>query len=465
MKKNYFITLLVLMITSPALVSQNDFSAIEPIELVKPNDENHPCISDFEYQKIEKDCDINIKLFGLNNTEHSRVMTPSLNWPLKQVNGLNDCSYYLITNNVDNNTSSVVLDYNCGTRTYNGHAGTDIVPQPYPFYKMDNNQVEVIAAASGTIVSKSDGNFDKNCVTGASPAQGNYIAVLHADGSRTLYYHMKMNSLTSKIVGQTVIAGEFLGIVGSSGSSNIPHLHFEVWSGNTSSTFKDPFYGSCNTLITNSLWALQKPYKDKGIIKIQTNTIAPVLPACGTTETPNEESCFSLSAGTARFYRWIRDDTIGLITNMRILNPNGTTFSSWIGTSNTTFNVALYNSVRTLPTVPGIYTYEAVYNGDTCRKSFTIDCTLTNISEHSSNNDFALYPNPSNGKFVVDFTNSGIETDGNYIVFYNTLGEKIFEKVVLSTKTEIDLNVNSGIYFYTIHNDKKAVVKGKVIVN
>ncbi len=457
--------LLLFIIIQTVACGQNINNETLGNNIMEVNNENNPCISQKEYQNIENECNINIKLFGLNNTEHSKITTPSLNWPLKQVNSLSDCSYYLITNNVDNNTTSGIQDYNCGTRTYNGHAGTDIVPQPYPFYKMDNNQVEVIAAASGTIVSKSDGNFDKNCVTGASPAQGNYIAVLHSDGSRTLYYHMKKNSLTSKIVGQIVVTGEFLGIVGSSGSSNIPHLHFEVWSGNTSSTFKDPFYGTCNSLIASSLWAVQKPYKDRGILKIQTNTIAPVLPSCGTTETPNEESCFSVSAGTARFYRWIRDDSVGLVTNMRIINPNGTTFDSWTGTSNTNFNVALYTSIRTLPTIAGIYTYEAIYNGNICLKSFTIDCTTTTIDEHNSNKYFSLYPNPSNGKIIVDFTESGIQLEGSYIILYNSLGEKIFEKTMFSARTEIELDVPPGMFFYNIENKNKIISKGKLIVN
>ena len=94
---------------------------------------------------------------------------------------------------------------------------------------MDNNQVEVIAAAAGTIVDKADGNFDKNC--GSNNLMANYLVIQHTDGSRVLYFHMKKNSLTTKAIGQPVALGEYLGVVGSSGNSSGPHLHFEYHMG------------------------------------------------------------------------------------------------------------------------------------------------------------------------------------------------------------------------------------------
>jgi murein DD-endopeptidase MepM/ murein hydrolase activator NlpD len=81
---------------------------------------------------------------------------------------------------------------------------------------MDNNLVEVIAAAPGTILAVHDGEFDRNCTSNSLTA--NYIMIQHADGSQALYWHMKNVSVTTKTVGQTVTAGEHLGVVGSSGS-------------------------------------------------------------------------------------------------------------------------------------------------------------------------------------------------------------------------------------------------------
>lgn len=453
--------LLVLLIIPFVTIAQDNQKETVEKYTIDSNDANNPCISVEEYTILEKTCNDNSKLFKLKALNNRNVLTPALNWPLRQGNGLNDCNYYIITNNVDNNNTSGIQDYNCGTRTYNGHRGTDIVPEPYPFYKMDNNQLEVIAAADGTIVAKADGNFDKNCTTGASAYQGNYIALQHSDGSRTLYYHMKTNSLTSKIIGQTVVSGEFLGTVGSSGSSNIPHLHFEVWSGSTSTTIVDPFYGTCNTLIPSTLWANQNSYKETGILKIQLNSVAPVLTTCPTTETPNELNCFAPGA-TARFYRWIRDDEMGMVTNMRIINPDGTTFDSWTGTGNTTFNLALYNSTRTLPSIPGIYTYEAVYNSVTCTKPFLIDCSLS-VNENELNPIASIYPNPFSTETTLEF-NSNLENATLNI--FNSLGQQVKELKGISDK-KIIINrddLSNGVYFISISQKNKVIYTNKIII-
>jgi hypothetical protein len=138
--------------------------------------------------------------------------------PLKQALGYNDNGYYGISNYIDQNPSfpNQLLDYNCGNRTYDissgyNHAGTDIFTWPYYWQKMERNIVQVIAAAPGTIIAKSDGNFDQNCSFTA--CDWNAVYIMHADGSVAWYGHMKAGSLTNKTVGQTVLTGEYLGIV------------------------------------------------------------------------------------------------------------------------------------------------------------------------------------------------------------------------------------------------------------
>jgi murein DD-endopeptidase MepM/ murein hydrolase activator NlpD len=72
------------------------------------------------------------------------------------------------------------------------------------------------AAASGTVSN-----------TGYEPlGAGNFVQVSHPGGLVTKYFHM------SKIIayrGQKVATGDVLGLVGSTGHSSGPHLHFEVW--------------------------------------------------------------------------------------------------------------------------------------------------------------------------------------------------------------------------------------------
>ena len=305
MKKTIYTIVVLALISLSAKAQNNNY---EPNEKggsynIAINNANNPCITQEQYKSIENGIAKNRRQLGLKNK--SATMTTHFDWPLAPINGLNDCSYYYLAAYVDEDaTAGNIKDYNCGTNTYDGHRGNDIASLPYPFYKMDNNQLSVIAAAPGIIVNKVEGNFDKNCAGNGLTA--NYIIVQHADGSVALYWHMKKNSLTSKTVGQSVVTGEFLGIVGSSGSSSAPHLHFEVWSGTTANTLQDVYSGFCNSLNASTLWNTQKPYTEPAIVKTQINLIAPVLPTCPATETPNDVSCF-VGTGSARFYIFMRN--------------------------------------------------------------------------------------------------------------------------------------------------------------
>lgn len=345
---------------------------------VEENNQNNPCISVEQYKLIEHRSNENAQKLGLEITSERKALTTSLNWPLKSKDGLSDCSYYGISAYVDQNPAAgVFTDYNCGTNTYDAHRGTDIAIYPYPFFKLDHDEVEVISAAAGTIIDKVDGNFDKNC--GANNLQANYLVIQHADGSRVLYFHMKKHSLTSKSIGQTVIQGEFLGVVGSSGNSSGPHLHFEVWAGSTVSTLVDPYEGSCNMLNTQTWWAVQKPYTEPAIIKVSVNTTDAVFPACPTTETPNEARCFNipfkgsgLPDDYAKFYIFMRNETQGKTAEMKILNPDGTVFNNWTYTSSTSYKFSARNFSKKLPSVHGTYKFIATYNGTSCEQTFEV---------------------------------------------------------------------------------------------
>lgn len=182
------------------------------------------CISVAQEQQVHR-------LLGINRATArlaQKTTNPVLfDWPLRQRQPI-DYSYYGLSFFVDHNPASgAVLDYNGGSRTYDGHTGIDISPQPYSWDMMDNSRVEAIAAASGTIVLRQDGNYDRRCQSDPT-AIANAVILQHDDGSTTRYWHLKNGSVTTKAVGQTVAQGEYLGIVGSSGFSGGVHLHFEV---------------------------------------------------------------------------------------------------------------------------------------------------------------------------------------------------------------------------------------------
>ena len=68
----------------------------------------------------------------------------------------------------------------------------------------------------------------------AGPASGfgNWIQVQAADGTVTVYGHMYSSGVLVQ-KGQTVRAGDVIGLVGSDGQSTGPHCHFEVWKNGT----------------------------------------------------------------------------------------------------------------------------------------------------------------------------------------------------------------------------------------
>lgn len=434
-------------------------------------DAEHPEITHEQYKMLDRQCAENIKLLGLDKKEKSKTSV-LLNWPLRPAVGFTDCSYYIVTAYVDQNTAAgAINDYFCGTNTYDTHQGTDICSWPFPFYKMDHSQVEVIAAAAGNIISKADGNFDRNCASNSNTA--NSIIIQHSDGSCALYWHMKSGSVTSKAVGQTVAVGEYLGVVGSSGSSTGPHLHFEIWSTTTSSSYKDPYSGTCNLLNGNSWWAAQKPHSEPAILKASVHTTDAVIPGCDTTETPNESTSYTipfqgpgLSPGYAKFYIFIRDEVSGTTVNLGIHNPDNSLFGSgWIFNCNNNYNGLYWTWSKLLPTTAGTYTFQATYNGITCSQSFDI-LTATGINNNSASEQFQIFPNPVTE--MLNVTADGIE-NGNYkLALKNILGQLILnenEKIENNSfKNTISISeFPNGIYFLTIDNDKTRIVR-KIII-
>lgn len=100
---------------------------------------------------------------------------------------------------------------------YSFHRGIDIpAPQGTP----------VIAAQGGVVVlSRYQGSY------------GNYVVLSHPDGMRTLYAHLSSRSVSA---GEVVSQGETVGLVGSTGNSTGPHLHYETWTGSSASSRVDP---------------------------------------------------------------------------------------------------------------------------------------------------------------------------------------------------------------------------------
>lgn len=94
---------------------------------------------------------------------------------------------------------------------------------------------DILAVAPGRIIATSDG-MAENVPTDPPPpenvatATGNHVVQALDDGHFALYAHLQPGSLRVQ-PGDEVTRGQVLGLVGNSGSSTEPHLHFHVSDG------------------------------------------------------------------------------------------------------------------------------------------------------------------------------------------------------------------------------------------
>jgi murein DD-endopeptidase MepM/ murein hydrolase activator NlpD len=257
---------------------------------------------------------------------------------------------YVDLNPVSNENASSLQDYNCGTRTYDDiesdydHTGIDIDIGPFSWKMMDDNNVWVRAVEAGVIVEKTTGQWSRVCTGAITNQSGNYIALQHADNSITYYAHMKDGSLTSKDVNDIVNTGEYLGIVGSSGNSSGPHLHFEVRDEN--GNIIDPFQnGACAIPTgTGSLWANEEPYYNKKILSVfslsqhWTNATCDMSGASnGISEIVNYKNHF-LPGDQIFVYAAVRDATPSSTVLIKVLNPIGVQIYQKINTSPSSYS-------------------------------------------------------------------------------------------------------------------------------
>lgn len=134
-----------------------------------------------------------------------------------------------VQNYFDHDPTSGYTDYHCGSLSYDGHKGTDI---RLPDIAAMSAGVAVLAAADGRVRAVRDGMEDISIRNTSSDAiqnreAGNSVIIDHDDGWVTQYAHMRKNSITVSL-GQIVKRGQTLGLLGLSGNTEFPHLHFEV---------------------------------------------------------------------------------------------------------------------------------------------------------------------------------------------------------------------------------------------
>jgi murein DD-endopeptidase MepM/ murein hydrolase activator NlpD len=98
-----------------------------------------------------------------------------------------------------------------------------IRPDPFTGVRSQHTGIDMAVAAGTPILAAMSGTI---VVSAYSNIYGNYVIINHGNGYQTLYGHMQ-KILVQK--GQTVNQGTRIGLVGSTGYSTGPHLHFSVY--------------------------------------------------------------------------------------------------------------------------------------------------------------------------------------------------------------------------------------------
>ncbi|HPF36561.1 MAG TPA: peptidoglycan DD-metalloendopeptidase family protein [Candidatus Krumholzibacteria bacterium] len=341
---------------------------------------DEPCLTAEQRAAIKvmlADSAAELRARGLLPAPDASAAVTGLIWPVRAAAHVHDPGVHGISNFVDQNAAfpDQLLDYDCGARTYDltsgyNHQGTDIFTWPFSWHKMDDDDVEVVAAAPGVILQKSDGNYDRQC--GFGTGNWNAVYVQHADGSVAWYGHMKNGSLTAKTVGQSVAAGEFLGVVGSSGNSTGPHLHLELY--DPAGNLADPWAGACNSLNPTSWWLDQPPYYDSAVNALRTGSAAPAFQSCPTPAVTGESLQFQ-AGDLVYFTTFYRDQLQGQVSTYRVLRPDGTLWREWTGSSNQPHYAASYwwwSWFLPVDAADGWWTFRVIYQGVATDHSFAV---------------------------------------------------------------------------------------------
>jgi murein DD-endopeptidase MepM/ murein hydrolase activator NlpD len=89
----------------------------------------------------------------------------------------------------------------------------------------------ILAPATGVVVGALDTVPDNPLdVTVGTPAIGNHVVIDHGNGEFSVLGHLRQGSVRVA-PGDSVAAGDLLGVVGNSGNSNGPHLHYNLQDG------------------------------------------------------------------------------------------------------------------------------------------------------------------------------------------------------------------------------------------
>lgn len=231
-----------------------------------------------------------------------------------------DC---FIQNYVDRDATASWRDFTCGYLSYNDHRGTDIA---LPDRAAMQRGIAVIVAASGRVVGVRNnvpdaalGDVDAPDISDREC--GNGVRLDHGGGWETQYCHLRRGSIVLR-VGQQVEAGDTIGLIGLSGRTEFPHLHFQV---ERDRRVVDPFDARIASEACGqpgpTLWSEPVAYASGGLISSgfaagEVAQRAIDADSAGATELP-------ANAPALTMWAWVFGVRAGDIHQFRIMRPDG----------------------------------------------------------------------------------------------------------------------------------------------
>lgn len=98
---------------------------------------------------------------------------------------------------------------------------------PFTGVRQFHSGLDIVAAENSLVKAAMDGRVAE---TGFSAIYGNFVIISHAGGYQTMYAHLNKILVKAK---QAISQGSSVGLVGSTGYSTGPHLHFGVYKAGT----------------------------------------------------------------------------------------------------------------------------------------------------------------------------------------------------------------------------------------
>ena len=160
-----------------------------------------------------------LKYYEGVSAQYNTICSDGYLWPIGSVNVTESAGKQIAIE--DPETTTITSQFGKRIHPISGkvknHNGIDI--------GASRGTSNVIAVKNGTISKAVTGCVEGD--TSCGGGYGNHIIIEHQDGNYTIYAHLYENSVTVN-EGDSVVAGQVIAKVGSTGSSTGPHLHFEV---------------------------------------------------------------------------------------------------------------------------------------------------------------------------------------------------------------------------------------------